>query len=127
MLARLTFLILVLLVLGSAVSAGDAPRFRIRLYEGHPSLPASDPHKKVLADFQVVAGREFSVELPESYSSVSGSLSAVDAWPRFTGHVKVRTTSTDFKSAPVVDRLLRPQFVHFSGYIQSFYLSIERI
>ena len=104
-------------------STNDPKVFRLRLIWGSPSNPRSEQ----CADLRVVSGQPFSDGAPQVGWSVSGTLTAVDAWPRFTGKVTVGTTSAQFDSAPFIDGLLQPRDVAFSGYIAFFYLAIERI
>src|SRR5689334_6469572 len=96
---RRTLLLLSLLALSSSAMPGSEQTFRVRLHQGHPALPDSDPHKKQLTDFKAVAGHEFSYGSRELGWSISGVISSVDAQPCFTGHVMVSGTAAKFENA----------------------------
>jgi len=116
-------LLLLLFVAGPA-SAERPKEFRLRLLRGYPS---ASQHAEQCVEIRVRAGERFSFGSRELGWSISGILTAADAWPRFTGDVRVASTSASFASTPFVDRVLDPREFMISSVLTHFYLTIEDI
>ena len=127
MLTRAAITLLLVLAFATSGGAAEAESFRLRLISGHSSLERSDPRREQCADVAVPAGKPFSAGSRELGWSISGTLTATDAWLRFTGEVRIGTTSAWFESAPFIDGVLEPKDMIFSSVIVFFHLAVERI